>query len=459
MGFSSIPLPKPVYDVGPGGGIVTGMQGVNALTQGNLQNQILKSQAQYAPYQNYANALLTTQQAQWLPYQYRMNALPMMLMSASGNPAMQQQIINSMAGAIPGAGNMPINMNIPAPNAQNNNILGNGILGTVMNPLIKKLVGAISGNPQQSADINQGNTLVNPSGNINPIGNVNNIAGSTNNILSSPASSTNTGGASPIVPATGGGAAGITGALTSGYLKSPYGVDAIPDPNNPGKVIYVPTTKTQTGIETQLLGQSRVEPQLQRLADEWAPFMDVKGMSDLTAGRIGQAFGRTISPDTLNEYGLSANPQLASQYAKAKATMKTAPEALVKAYGLNPTNETLDRLESAVEPMWGESPETYKQRILQTIYELKTEQEAPSKEALQQGFSSAPSNATSPQQTSQQGTVPPANPYISPQEAKTIPSTGAPVNKNKNGTSVVQATKVLDGVPYAKINGRWHPYG
>lgn len=39
MAFSGIPLPKVVYDVEKGGPIITGMQGANALTKSNLENQ------------------------------------------------------------------------------------------------------------------------------------------------------------------------------------------------------------------------------------------------------------------------------------------------------------------------------------------------------------------------------------------------------------------------------------
>lgn len=45
----ALPLPRVVADVGPGGGIVTARRGINALTQSNLENQIKKVQAQYAP--------------------------------------------------------------------------------------------------------------------------------------------------------------------------------------------------------------------------------------------------------------------------------------------------------------------------------------------------------------------------------------------------------------------------
>lgn len=52
-----LPLPRVVADVGPGGGIVTARRGINALRQSEYENDIARSNAQYAPYTNYANAL------------------------------------------------------------------------------------------------------------------------------------------------------------------------------------------------------------------------------------------------------------------------------------------------------------------------------------------------------------------------------------------------------------------
>lgn len=83
MGFSTIPLPKVVSDVGPGGPLVTSE---NAL----LQNRILGAQAQYAPQQAQANAYLTAQQGVWKPFETLNN--PYLLQAAQGNQLLQQQI-------------------------------------------------------------------------------------------------------------------------------------------------------------------------------------------------------------------------------------------------------------------------------------------------------------------------------------------------------------------------------
>src|SRR3990167_7513968 len=45
----ALPLPRVVADVGPGGGVVTAMRGMNALQKDMLNNKILGVKAEYAP--------------------------------------------------------------------------------------------------------------------------------------------------------------------------------------------------------------------------------------------------------------------------------------------------------------------------------------------------------------------------------------------------------------------------
>jgi len=115
--FSGIPLPKVIADTGPGGNVLTGMQGAN-------QQAISRAQAQYAPQQAYANALLTTQQAQWLPYQYKMQALsnPLLWAAAAQNPALQQQLTTMLSNPMQGT-SLAQGSNIKPPSI-NNSLLG-----------------------------------------------------------------------------------------------------------------------------------------------------------------------------------------------------------------------------------------------------------------------------------------------------------------------------------------------
>ena len=88
-----LPLPKVVADVGPGGGIVTGMLGANALTKSNLENKY------YGPSAEASIASKNTY-ARYLPAQIlsQMLASPQLWQNASPEQlkALTQQSINSL---------------------------------------------------------------------------------------------------------------------------------------------------------------------------------------------------------------------------------------------------------------------------------------------------------------------------------------------------------------------------
>lgn len=126
----SLPLPKVVYDVGPGGGVVTGMRGANALTASGLENQIKQSDAQYAPYTNYANALSHLAYAQTAPA----NAIAQILsgpaaanMSAERYQQLAQQAQTSL-------GNVNTNF-VPRPGTRQEGV-GHNLLRTLFDKII-----------------------------------------------------------------------------------------------------------------------------------------------------------------------------------------------------------------------------------------------------------------------------------------------------------------------------------
>ena len=77
---------------------------------------------------------------------------------------------------------------------------------------------------------------------------------------------------------------------------------------------------------------------------------------------------------------------LPTQYAEYKSLIQSAPEALVKSYGLRPTNETIDRMQKVIEPIFGETKEQYKDRIIKQLESIKNEQIAISSKQLSHGF-------------------------------------------------------------------------
>lgn len=89
----AIPLPKVVYDVEPGGGIVTGMRGANALTKSNLENMY------YGPTQE-ANIASKNTYARYLPAQILGQVLANPLAWQTMDKNVLKQLTNQYASAL-----------------------------------------------------------------------------------------------------------------------------------------------------------------------------------------------------------------------------------------------------------------------------------------------------------------------------------------------------------------------
>ena len=78
----------------------------NAAQASNYQNQVLGAQAQYAPLQSYANAMLPYMQAKYMPYQMQLQAMsnPMMWMMGEQNPGMMKGMMQNMIKLMPQGG-------------------------------------------------------------------------------------------------------------------------------------------------------------------------------------------------------------------------------------------------------------------------------------------------------------------------------------------------------------------
>ncbi|MDD5211908.1 MAG: hypothetical protein PHV62_05795 [Sulfuricurvum sp.] len=375
--MSGIPLPTQLSQ-SPGGGIAASMQGLNALQQSNAT-------AKYAPYQAYADAFLKNQQAQWLPYQYRMQALsnPMLWLAAQNNPQLKDQITKMMSDPMQGVGSSSVNIPPPQSGA------GNGLLGMFLN---KIGVGGQSQNPMQ------GGVMGNQSGQP------------TNALLTNPGAQSGNaqpGNGSAMLPSTQG-----TMASVAAHTLAPYQTQVVDpgksyqDPNT-GEVISAPTAKTATALQTSINAAQRVTPQLERIASEAAPFMTLQG-------ELTNQFQRG------KNYIFGGNEKLPTGYAKFQSDLKAAPEALVKSYGLNPTNETIERMANVIEPYRGETADQYKQRILGTLENIKDEQIKIGQSQLYGGIKVSPDNAPA---NSSGNSGSPANP------ANSANASGFDVNK------------------------------
>lgn len=131
------------------------------------------------------------------------------------------------------------------------------------------------------------------------------------------------------------------------------------DPNT-GTAITTDTTKNASTDQAAVAAISRVSPIINRLSTNLAPFQTLMGQSNLRFSQL--------------ENYLGANTDAGNKYAIGKSDLEKAPESLLKAYGLNVTNESLDSMRRAVEPRFGESPEGYQSRIMLTLDDLKQNQ-------------------------------------------------------------------------------------
>lgn len=413
------------------------------------QNQILNAQAQYAPYSQYADALLKTAQAQYLPLQYMAAPLsnPLFMAAMSQNPGQLQDYMSRFANAssaLPGQGlNLPIpgqaqprqglfeklssllssNTASNSNNQSDNQGLVNvpGLNGAVATPQMAAQVGSQINNlqPGQSYTI-PGDQQSSGTGFGSP--------GLTQRIINRQLAPFNSN------PETGKGT-GLGGGTT--YI----------DPQT-GQVYSSLTTKQASQAQQSAAALQRLSPLLNRIANEAAPFQTYGGKLNLLQQKL-------LNP-------LSQNPtgKLPTQNAQLEADLETAPESYVKAWGINPTDQTLAAMKGAVEPRLGESADQYKQRIIGTLNNLKAEELAQAQDQLKSGINL--NNQV------------PGQPYAGPSFSSlqnnpqsTLgrygsqagdPNAGLINIANPSANKAVQApiTKTLNGVNYTKINGQWY---
>lgn len=343
----ALPLPKVVYDVGPGGGIVTSMRGGNALTQSSLENQIKQAEAQYAPYNAYANAASKIAYSNMLPYQIQATVMsnPMLWMALKDNPQAMKEMMSNFANSVPKGNEVFGNVDIPKPTMGN---AGNSLLGMFMNAIGKN-----------APSPNQLNSMPNDQASGNPM---------------APMTTQPSPGGSRLVPATQGGLAGVAGKMTAPYSAEAQKPGTTFYDEGSGSTVSSPTSDLRTDLQKSINAALRVEPQLKALSDAASPFLTAGGLAEMNFERVK------------NFFKLGKEGKLPSQYAKFKSLIQSAPEALVKAYGLRPTNETIERMQKVIEPYYGETKDDYKLRILNTLQSIKDEQIGVSKEQLSQGF-------------------------------------------------------------------------
>lgn len=337
----ALPLPNVIPDVGPGGRIFDVM---NKIGQNANAMSIGQAQAKYAPYTAYSNALSKMAYANMLPYQIQSTIMsnPLVWQAFKDKPEALNAMMNNLMGSIPRGNQVTGNINMPRPDES---------AGGLMNLLMDRLANKSQEFPsiQQDLGSDQFNNYFNP---MNP--ERNSVSGS------------------PLLPSTQGGMAGVLAQKTAPFSTSPYKSGSLVDIG--GEPTSVPTESTKSAAQSSINAAERVAPQLERIADLAGPFLSLKGMAQNQIERLSNLVDPT------------GQRQLPAKYAEYRSILKAAPEALVKSYGLRPTNETIHRMEQIIEPYFGETKEQYKTRIAKQLESIKEEQIGISKKQLSEGF-------------------------------------------------------------------------
>lgn len=147
----AIPSVNP-FSQQPGGGFGMVVDRVNAVRKNMYDNQIKQSEAEYAPWTNYSNALSKTAYAQYRPAEI---AAQMMLSPAFRQLSREQQ--SAMIGHYANQLNNPMGGNMPAPNTPSRS-------DNVFSMLMKNLTGS---NNNQPSNPMADNSMGGGGGNVN----------------------------------------------------------------------------------------------------------------------------------------------------------------------------------------------------------------------------------------------------------------------------------------------------
>jgi hypothetical protein len=139
-----------------------------------------------------------------------------------------------------------------------------------------------------------------------------------------------------------------------------------------GKTISTDTNRQTSMDQATITGIKRVMPQIDVLVKNLPQFQ--------RATTQAASYLEGVS----NKY-FGTNFNLPSKYAEGVAKLESAPEALIKTFGLQSTDQAVDMMKATIKPKDGESPAGYKARVLRALQELKLFEEQ-SKDRLANGI-------------------------------------------------------------------------
>lgn len=228
------------------------------------------------------------------------------------------------------------------------------------------------------------------------------------------------------------------GGLGSRYI----GGRTYTDPNT-GEVKSIPSTASTNYLQRATAASQQLKQILPEIVSGQQPYLGFKG-AILKNKDLGQ-----------NYFGLGSDESIDRQtaYNNAEAGLNTATEQMMKAFGLNATNENFKNMRKVLEPRPGETAKGYEKRIDGEIEKLAKRQEQ-YENILQGGYTTGQNaNPVSPMQLPQSAVQ---QQRLQQQFANT-PLTVGPV-----GTGAVRAnapdgtTKTIGGKTYRVVNGEWH---
>ena len=180
-----------------------------------------------------------------------------------------------------------------------------------------------------------------------------------------------------------GAAPSVSSNLANASLNSQGGVVPIPGfgsrsggrtliDTNTGGAISTPTTRTSSAEQATLIGAGRARPQVEQILQTLPQFLTAAQKYKLKTHQW------------MNYLGLSDNAS-PSQFALGQSALRRAPEGILKAYGVSPTDSNLKAMKESIEPVFGETSGGYKGRIFKTLDDLK-QNEMSARKQLRGGF-------------------------------------------------------------------------
>jgi len=220
------------------------------------------------------------------------------------------------------------------------------------------------------------------------------------------------------------------GGLGSRYI----GGKTFVDPQT-GETKSIPSSASTNYLQRASSSINQVQPVLQDLIQGASPYLGFTGNLQQGADLTRNYFGLG-SPESLGRQ---------SNYNSSLANMNTTAEMITKAFGLNGTVHNFEAMKAVIQPMKGDTPETYQARIQKEAENLKRREDQYN-QILTSGYGTNQYNAQQ-------------NPMSIPQARQMQPGMGQgmpAIQQNIQQQPQIQSQKTVRGKNYVMMNGQWY---